>query len=100
MTIAYWERLVAAGEPAFEWPLDEVRAPAPSYLRESAERVLSAGAVSFERLLAAFALVAHRQAGQEVLWLAIAAEGTLLPLRIEGDQESPIEPNTTPTLAP
>jgi natural product biosynthesis luciferase-like monooxygenase protein len=83
MTIAYWERLVATGEPAFEWPLDDARAPAPSYLRESAERVLSGAAVTFERVLAAFALVAHRQAGQEVLWLAAAVDGALLPLRIE-----------------
>jgi aromatic ring-cleaving dioxygenase len=36
------------------------------------------------------------------LWLGqkLALKDTVLPLRIEADQESPIEPNTTPTLAP
>jgi aromatic ring-cleaving dioxygenase len=36
------------------------------------------------------------------LWLGQtqALEDAVLPLRIDVDQESPIEPNTTPTLAP
>jgi DOPA 4,5-dioxygenase len=39
---------------------------------------------------------------QQALWLGdkLALKETVLPQRIDADQESPVEPNTTPHLAP
>lgn len=83
---AYWQQQVAAAAPAFEWPLDRARVPAPSFLRETVSHALAAprwaavqqvaSALSldpFTVVLAATALLAYRYNGQDVLWLGSAA---------------------------
>ncbi|MET0333652.1 MAG: LLM class flavin-dependent oxidoreductase, partial [Rhizobacter sp.] len=83
---AYWQQQVASATPAFEWPLDRARVPAPSFLRETVSQPLAAprwsavqqvaSALSldpFTIVLAATALLAYRYNGQDVLWLGSAA---------------------------
>jgi natural product biosynthesis luciferase-like monooxygenase protein len=83
---AFWQQQVAAAAPAFEWPLDRARVPAPSFLREtlshpldasrwaSVQRLASALSLEpFTLVLAATALLAWRYNGQDVLWIGSAA---------------------------
>lgn len=84
--ITYWQQQVAAAAPAFEWPIDRARMPAPSFLRESATHAVSvqrwsavkqlSSATSvdpFTLVLAATALLAYRYSGQDDLWIGSAA---------------------------
>ncbi|HET7792706.1 MAG TPA: MupA/Atu3671 family FMN-dependent luciferase-like monooxygenase, partial [Rhizobacter sp.] len=83
---AHWQQQVASAAPAFEWPLDRARVPAPSFLRETATHSLSpqrwsavqqlASATSvepFTLVLGATALLAYRYSGQDDLWIGSAA---------------------------
>ena len=102
---AYWKKQVAAAAPAFEWPIDRARMPAPSFLRETATHAVvpqrwsgvrqlgSAMSVEpFTLVLAATALLAYRYSGQDDLWIGSAAtarnedgseRANLVGLRIE-----------------
>lgn len=102
---AHWQQVLASATPAFEWPLDQARLPAPSFLRETLQRPLAPSrwaAVQalaeatrlqpFTVALAAFALLGFRHSGQDALWIGTAAtaadaagapQSNLLALKID-----------------